>query len=140
MERITNKQQYLCSKIKKKTCIDMIVKNKTTESIFINKCVQIDVNTPDPNDGYILPSQSLDLSKSLSDSEIMDNLSLSHCIHAGELVFVVDGLELEQGESIEIYDAGPAYWATTFNSVVSKFNLREGLALGFLYVKNCLIG
>jgi len=43
----------------------MIVKNISESNYFINKSVQIDVNTIDENDGYVLPNQTLDLSKSL---------------------------------------------------------------------------
>ena len=44
----------------------MDVKNKTLENYAINKAVQIDVNTPNLNDGYVLPNQKVDLSKSLT--------------------------------------------------------------------------
>ena len=48
----------------------MIIKNITTDSISINKSVQIDIYTADVNDGLVLPSQILDLSKSLTNNEI----------------------------------------------------------------------
>ena len=41
----------------------MIVKNTTNVAISINKAVQIDVYTPDVNDGLILAGQTIDLSK-----------------------------------------------------------------------------
>ncbi len=43
----------------------MEVKNKSLENYPINKSVQIDVSNPDINDGYILPDQTLELTKSI---------------------------------------------------------------------------
>lgn len=118
----------------------MQVKNTTSESFAINKSVQIDVNTPDLNDGYILASQTLDLSNSLSLFELTVSEELKSGIYSGSLVFVVDGLELDQNQSIEVYDSGATSWAKIFNPAVSESNLYEGLASGFIYAKNCLIG
>lgn len=118
----------------------MIIKNITTGSIPINKSVQIDIYTADVNDGLVLPSQILDLSKSLTNNEIVNDQVLKAAVYAGEIIFVVDGIELDQMHSIEVYDSGPTQWAKIFNPVISKHNLYEGLASGFLYVKNCLIG
>tara|TARA_R110002020_G_C15848277_1_gene735873 strand:+ start:172 stop:528 length:357 start_codon:yes stop_codon:yes gene_type:complete len=118
----------------------MKVKNKTLENYPINKSVQIGVSTPDINDGYILPSQTLELTKSISLTDLMFNESLKEGIYSGGLVFVIDGFELEQNQSIEIYDSGITTWAKIFNPIVSKSNLYEGLASGFFYVKNCVIG
>ena len=118
----------------------MIIKNITTDSISINKSVQIDIYTADANDGLVLPSQILDLSKSLTNNEIVNDQVLKAAVYAGEIIFVVDGIELDQMHSIEVYDSGPTQWAKIFNPVISKHNLYQGLASGFLYVKNCLIG
>ena len=118
----------------------MEVKNKSLENYPINKSVQIDVSNPDSNDGYILPDQTLDLTKSIGLSELSFSEELRNGIYSGDLVFVIDGFELEQNQSIEIYDSGATQWAKIFNPVVSQSNLYEGLASGFLYAKNCVIG
>ena len=118
----------------------MIVKNTTEDNIYINKSVQVDINTINENDGIILPSQTLDLAKSLTNNEIVNDQILKAAVYSGDIVFVVDGMELDQMHSIEVYDSGPTQWAKIFNPVISKHNLYEGLASGFLYVKNCLIG
>lgn len=118
----------------------MIIKNTTNQNITINKSVQIDVNTPDSNDGYILPSQILDLTKSLSVIDLLNSQELKEGIYSGDLIFVVDGIEVDKSQSIEIYDSGATIWAKVFNPVISKSNLYEGLASGFIYTKNCLIG
>ena len=118
----------------------MEVKNKTLENYAINKSVQIDVNTPDANDGYILPEQTIDLSKSLTVLDLLSSEELKAGIHSGDLVFVVNNLEVNQTQSMEIYDSGATQWAKIFNDAVSKSNLYEGLSSGFIYAKNCLIG
>ena len=118
----------------------MIVKNITLENIAINKSIQIDVNTPDANDGYVLPSQTLDLSKSLTVLDLLNSEQLKTAIYAGDLIYVVDGIEVDQTQSIQIYESGATQWAKIFNPVISKTNLYEGIAGGFIYAKNCLIG
>jgi len=118
----------------------MVIKNTTSSDIFINKSVQIDVDTTDQNDGVVLPYQILDLSKSLTNNEIANDQILKASVYSGDIIFVVDGIELDKNHSIEVYDYGPTQWAKIFNPVISKHNLYEGLASGFLYVKNCLIG
>ena len=118
----------------------MYVKNKTLENYAINKAVQIDVNTPNLNDGYVLPNQKVDLSKSLTVIELLLSEQLKKGIYSGNLVFVVDNIEVNNQQSIEIYESGAAEWAKIFNPVISKSNLYEGLASGFIYAKNCLIG
>ena len=118
----------------------MIVKNTTTDNYPINKSVQIDVNTIDENDGYVLPGQSLDLSNSLSDTAISESEQVKEGIYSGSLVLVIDGEELTQSESIEIYKTGTGGWASIYEPQVSEANLRAGIAQGFLYVKNCKIG
>ena len=69
----------------------MNVKNTTTGNISINKSVQIDVNTMDVNDGYVLPSQVLDLTKSMSSLDLMESEQLKDAIYSGGLIFVIDG-------------------------------------------------
>lgn len=118
----------------------MRVQNLTDQNYAINKSVQIDVNTPDPNDGVILPNQILDLTKSMTLFSLMDNEQLREGIYSGDLVFVVTGLPVEQSRSVEIYESGPSQWATVFDPEISKSNLYEGIASGFIYAKNCLIG
>jgi hypothetical protein len=118
----------------------MIVKNTTAQNFAINKSVQVDVNTPDVNDGYILPGQNLDLSKSMSLLDLMESSQLKEGIYSGDLVFVITGFPVEQSRSVEIYDSGSSQWATIFDEDVSRSNLHEGIALGFIYAKNCLIG
>lgn len=118
----------------------MKVKNTTIGNISINKSVQIDVNTMNANDGYVLPSQVLDLSKSMSSLDLMESEQLKDAIYSGELIFVIDGYEVDQQQSIEVYESGATQWAKLFNPVISKTNLYEGLASGFIYAKNCLIG
>jgi hypothetical protein len=118
----------------------MKVKNLTAQKFAINKTVQIDTNTPNADDGYILPGQVLDLSKSLTFFNLADSEQLRQGIYSGELVFVINGLESEQAESVQVYDAGVSEWAKIFDPKISQTNLYEGLASGFLYVKNCLIG
>ena len=118
----------------------MQVKNKTLENYHINKSVQIDVNTPDAYDGYILPEQTIDLSKSLSVIDLLLSEELKDGIYSGALVFVVDNIEVSTDQSIEIYESGATQWAKIFNPVISINNLYEGIASGFIYAKNCLIG
>ncbi len=85
----------------------MNVKNTTTESYAINKLVQINISTPDVNDGYLLANQALELSNSLTVTEIMDSEQLKEGIYSGSLIFVVDGIEVTRDRSIEIYQSGP---------------------------------
>ena len=118
----------------------MIVKNITASNISINKSVQIDVNTPDANDGYVLPNQVLDLNKSLTLFDLSESQEVKENVYAGNLVFVVNGIELDSSDSIEIYESGVTSWATIFNEKLSEANLYAGLASGFIYAKNCLIG
>ena len=118
----------------------MIVKNITADNIPINKSVQIDVNTPDSNDGYVLPNQILDLSKSLTPFDLLESQEVKKNIYEGNLIFVVNGIELESADCIEIYESGVSSWATIFNEKLSEANLHAGLASGFIYAKNCLIG
>ena len=118
----------------------MDVKNITADNVSINKSVQIDVDTPDVNDGYVLPNQTLDLSKSLTVLDVMNSQQIKDAVYNGSLVFVVDGYEATTSNSIEIYESGPTQWARIFNPEVSKANLREGISGGFIYAKNCLIG
>lgn len=118
----------------------MIVKNITASNISINKSVQIDVNTPNVNDGYVLPSQILDLSKSLNMLDLSTSQELENSILSGDLILVVDGVEIDTIDSIRIYESGSVQWAKIFNPIVSQDNLFEGIASGFIYAKNCLIG
>ena len=118
----------------------MIVKNITAEKISINKSVQIDVYTPDVNDGYILAGQTLDLSVSMSQDDLFYSDEIKEGIMSGALIFIVENVEVEQSQSIEIYNGGTSQWAKTFDSDVAQSNLFEGLASGFIYAKNCLIG
>jgi len=118
----------------------MKVKNVTEQNYAINKAVQIDVNTPNENDGYILPDQTLDLAKSLTLNELESSEQLREGVNSGALVFVINGLEIDQSESMQIYESGSSEWAKIFIPEINQSNLYEGLASGFLYVKNCLIG
>ena len=118
----------------------MIVKNISAESYAINKSVQIDVNTPDPNDGLILAGQTLDLSLSINDTELLASEQLNDGLVAGILVLVVEGDELSQNRSLEIYHAGAGEWANIYDTAVSESNLRAGIAQGFIYAINCKIG
>ena len=118
----------------------MIVKNISTRNCSINKSVQIDVNTPDVNDGFILPNQVLDLSNSLSDFELSASEQFKNSIYSGELILVIDGVELDTSRSIEVYDSGTSEWAKNYKPDVSDSNLRAGIAGGFIYAKNCKIG
>jgi len=118
----------------------MKVKNVTGTNYAINKTVQIDVNTPNINDGYILPDQTLDLTKSLTLAELDSAQQLRDGLKSGSLVFVINGLQVDQSESIQIYESGHSEWAKIFVPEINQSNLYEGLASGFLYVKNCLIG
>jgi len=118
----------------------MIVKNISETNYFINKSVQIDLNTIDENDGYVLPSQTLDLSKSLSTIDIMNSDELKQGVFDGYLVFVINDYVLNTLESIELYNSGPSEWSKIYDENSSKSNLYYALASGFMYVKNCLIG
>ena len=118
----------------------MIVKNLSSNNYPINKSVQIDLNTIDPNDGYILAGQTLDLSKSITDIELAESLELKNGLLSGDLILVVEGEELTQSQSVEFYNSGPSEWAKTYNSEVNATNLRAGIAQGFIYAINCKIG
>ena len=118
----------------------MKVKNISAQSFAINKSVQIDINTPDANDGLVLVGQVLDLSLSLSDTALMSSNQLQEGIYSGALVLVIDDEELSQQRSIEVYDSGSSEWAKTYKQDVSDSNLRAGIAGGFIYAKNCKIG
>ena len=118
----------------------MIVRNTTGKTISINQSVQTDVYTPDENDGLILAGQTIDLSKSLNNRELIEHQQLREALNQGDLVLVVGGLELLQSDSLEVYNTGESAIAKTFDPVISKTNLYQGLASGFIYAKNCLIG
>ena len=118
----------------------MIVKNKSTGNYPINKSIQVSLDSPSNDDGYILPGQEIDLSKSISVIDLLDSSELRDGIYSGDLVFVVDNIEVDQSQSIDIYNSGATQWAKIFNPVISKYNLYEGIASGFIYAKNCLIG
>ena len=76
----------------------------------------------------------------MSSLDLMESEQLKDAIYSGNLIFVIDGYEIDQDQSIEIYESGATQWAKLFNPVISKTNLYEGLASGFIYAKNCLIG
>ncbi len=118
----------------------MTVKNVTSESLPVNKSVQVNLNTPDNNDGLVLAGQTLDLSKSINNFELMESLELREHIFNGDLVFVISGTELSPLQSQAIYDSGPAKWGEVFNTELQKLKVYEGIASGFIYAKNCLIG
>ena len=118
----------------------MIVKNTTEDNIYINKSVQVDINTVNENDGIILPSQTLDLAKSLTNNEIVNDQALKAAVYSGDIVFVIEEVELSKSESIEIYESGPSEWSKIFNPVIAKDKLYESLGSGYLYVRNFLIG
>jgi len=118
----------------------MIVKNISTDAIPINGSVQIGVNDPDPNDGLILSGQTLNLSLSLNQFDLMQSEQLQNAIHSGDIVLVTGSQPLTQQESIVIYSAGPGEWADIFNDEVSKSILYGGMVSGFLYVNKCFIG
>ena len=118
----------------------MIVKNTTAEPYAINKSVQVDVGTPDENDGYVLPAQALELSTSMNANDLITSEQLRDGVFAGKLVFVVDGNELDTTQSIQIYNSGPTSWAKIFNPEISETNLFEGMASGFIYARNCQVG
>ena len=84
----------------------MVVKNITTESVSINKSVQIDVNTIDVNDGYVLEGQTLDLSLSLTPFDLLESEQLKTNIYDGNLVFVISGVELTTPQCIQVYESG----------------------------------
>ena len=84
----------------------MVVKNITTESVSINKSVQIDVNTMDVNDGYVLAGQTLDLSLSLTPFDLLESEQLKTNIYDGNLVFVISGVELTTSQCIQVYESG----------------------------------
>ena len=88
----------------------MKVKNKTVYPYPINSSVQINVNTLDVNDGYVLAGQTLDLSTSLSMKDILNSDDVQNGIYEGIIVFVVDQKELTTEESIEFWNGGPAVW------------------------------
>ena len=118
----------------------MIVKNTTQDSIPLNGAVQIDVQTPDNDDGYVLPGQTVDLSKSMTATEIQEHEQLREAINAGTLVFVVDGVEQLQSRSVSIYNSGAGEWAKAFDDDLSNQNLRAGISSGFIYAIECRIG
>jgi len=84
----------------------MVVKNITTESVSINKSVQIDVNTIDVNDGYVLAGQTLDLGLSLTPFDLLESEQLKTNIYDGNLVFVINGIELNTAQCIQVYESG----------------------------------
>lgn len=118
----------------------MKVKNTTGSNYPINKSVQVDVNTISADDGVVLPGQTLDLAKSMSLFEMMDNHQIRDGIYSGDLVFVVAGSPLEQTRSVEVYDSGPSNWAKVFDETQSNTNLRAGISQGSIYAINCRIG
>ncbi len=118
----------------------MIVKNTTSETYYINGSVQIDVNTPDANDGSILAGQTLDLCLSMNHFDLMQSEDLKEGIESGSIVLVTGPQPLTQQESKVIYDAGAGEWADIFNPAVSKSILYGGFVSGTLYVNKCLIG
>lgn len=118
----------------------MIVKNISNASIPINGAVQIGVNDPDPNDGLVLVGQTLNLSLSLDQFDLMQSENLKDAIEAGDLVLVTGSQPLTQQESMVVYSAGPGEWADIFNPEVSKTILYGGFVTGALYVNKCFIG
>jgi len=118
----------------------MIVKNISNAPIPINGSVQIGVNDPDPNDGLVLAGQTLNLSLSLDQFELMESDQLKNAIVDGDLVLVTGLQPLNQQDSVLIYSAGPGEWADIFNPEVSKSILYGGFVTGALYVNKCFIG
>ena len=118
----------------------MKVKNTTQQSFAINKSVQIDVQTPDANDGYVLAGQTLDLSKSLTMTDLLESDQIRDGIYSGDLIFVVDGMDMTQDRSIEIYNSGDTEWSNTFNEDIKKRNLNIAVASGFLYIGEFRVG
>lgn len=118
----------------------MIVKNTTGSPYPISSSVQTGVDSPDANDGVVLAGQTLDLSVSMDLMNLIESQELKDGIESGDLVLIVGGQELDSNQSTEIYNSGPAVWAKNFSSEVIQSNLYEGIASGFMYVKNCLIG
>ena len=118
----------------------MIVKNKSSQNISINKSVQIDVNTPDEDDGLVLVGQTLDLSISLRPNDLAENEDLEISFKNGDLVLVVDGEELRQDQTLAVYYGGASVWATVFNPDLQKRSLYEGIAKGFLYPETVSVG
>ncbi len=118
----------------------MTVKNITENPLSVNKCVQINLETPDSDDGKVLPGQTLDLSKSINNFELMESLELRDHIFNGDLIFVISGTELSPVQSQAIYNGGPTKWGEVFNTELQKLKVYEGIASGFIYAKNCLIG
>ncbi len=118
----------------------MIVKNISNAAIPINGSVQIGVNTPDPNDGLVLVGQTLNLSLSLDDFDLMQSENFKDAIESGDLVMVTGSQPLTQEESMVIYAAGVGEWAEIFNPEVSKSILYGGFVTGALYVNKCFIG
>ena len=117
----------------------MIVKNISAQSVKINKSVQIDLDTPNNDDGLILAGQTIDLSISLSRTELEQSSQIKEAIESGLLILVVNGVEETKEQSLEVLK-NPAIWRQAFNERDSKSALYAGIASGFLYVKNCLIG
>ena len=118
----------------------MVVKNVSLENIFINQSVQISTTITDPNDGIVLPGQTLDLSKSMSLYDLMESEGLNEAINSGGLVMVTGGVALSSTESISLYKSGSTEWAQVFDSNVSKNILYGGMVSGVLYVNKCFIG
>ena len=118
----------------------MIIKNTTSETYYINGSVQVDVNTPDSNDGSILSGQTLDLSLSMDHLDLMQSEDLKKGIESGDIVLVTGSQPLTQQESLVIYQAGAGEWADIFNPAVSKSILYGGFVTGSLYVNKCFIG
>ncbi len=117
----------------------MIVKNISANSIKINKAVQIDLNTTSADDGLVLAGQTIDLSISISRIEIEESEQIKEALLAGSLVLVVSGIEETKEHSLEIF-GNPSIWRKTFDEEESRAFLYAGIASGFIYAKNCLIG
>jgi hypothetical protein len=118
----------------------MVVKNVSLENIYINKSVQISTTTIDPNDGIVLPGQTLDLSKSMTLYDLMESEDLNKAINSGDLVMVTGGVPLNSIQSVSLYKSGSTEWAEVFDSEVSKDILYGGMVSGVLYVNKCFIG
>lgn len=118
----------------------MVVKNVTTGPLPVNKSIQVSLAIPDSDDGLVLAGQTLDLSKSINNFELMESLELRDHIFNGDLVFVISGTELSPPQSQALYNSGPAKWGEVFNTELQKLKVYEGIASGFIYAKNCLIG
>ena len=89
------------------------IKNTTGSDISIDNIVQIDISTPDVNDGFILSGQTLNLLNSFRIHSVLNHEEIIDGISSGDLVFVIGGVEQTMQQSIDFWDLGMTAWAFT---------------------------